>query len=215
MYRTLLADPPWPYSQQLGRGKSGGDTTRGGLPYRAMTIDEIAALPVGELADEDCMCWLWTTNAHIHYALHVLEAWGFAYKTKCTWAKTGFGLGYWLRGATEDLLLGVRGNPRSKMTGPHGATGTAWSTLIVAPRQDHSRKPQAFMDMVEALGEGPRLELFARQRRLGWDVWGEDVTPGVSLASLVEARGDHGSGNSGRPVPDGQVVPADPLPGLL
>jgi len=177
-YRTILCDPPWPYKQQLGRGKKAGDTTRGGLPYKAMSIEEIAGLPVNELADDDCMLWLWTTNAHIHHAFHVLEAWQFRYKTKVTWAKKRFGLGYWLRGQTEDLLLAVKGSPRNKLTGPHGASGNAWSTFqeieelgdyIITGAGKHSAKPQVFTDMAEALGEGPYLELFARTQRMGWD----------------------------------------------
>jgi len=142
------------------------------------------AIPVGEWADTDCQCWLWTTNSHIHHALHLLEAWGFKYVTKVTWAKTNFGLGYWLRGQTEDLLLGTKGKARAKMIGPHGATGHSYSTLIIAPRGEHSEKPQAFVDMVEALGEPPRLELFARQHRLGWDAWGEELGVKIESAPL-------------------------------
>lgn len=179
-YQTILADPPWPYRQKLGRGKKQGDTTRGGLPYKSMTIDQIKALPVPDLAAPDCMLWLWVTNAHFHEAFHVIEAWGFKYVSKVTWAKAQRGLGYYLRGQTEELLLAIKGRPRSKMKGPNGASGLDWSTLqetpayINAGRTAHSSKPQVFIDMIEEMGEAPRIELFARARRFGWDAWGDE-----------------------------------------
>ena len=180
-YKTVLADPPWPYHQQLGRGKSVGDKTRGGLPYISMSIEQIASLPVSTLADKDTMLFLWTTNSHLHEAFHVMESWGFKYKTTMTWAKTQIGLGYWLRGQTEHLLLGVIGNPRSGMIGPYGATGKSWSTLVTAKRGLHSVKPQIVIDMIEDISVPPRIELFARQKRLGWHVWGSEVDSDISL----------------------------------
>ena len=197
-YRTIVADPPWPYRQKLGRGKSQGHLTRGGLPYRAMSLDEIERLPISELAEDDSMLWLWTTNSHLPNAVVIMERqWGFRYITMATWGKVGregrpqIGLGYWLRGATEHVLLGVRGNPRSRMVGPNGATGRAWSTLLLAPRSEHSEKPQVFYDMVEDISEPPMLELFARRRRLGWDVWGNEVDPTVEVFPSP-ARGQAG-----------------------
>lgn len=140
--------------------------------YPVMEDAAILAVPVQDFAAQDCQLWLWTTNSHIHLALHCLEAWGFTYKTMATWVKTQFGLGYWLRGQTEHALLGVRGKPRSRFINTkHGATGKAWSTVINAARSNHSEKPEAFLDMVEAMGEPPYLEMFARRQRLGWDVW--------------------------------------------
>lgn len=169
-YRTILADPPWPYRQKLNR-----PTTRGGLKYPTMTVEEIASLPIQEWADTDCQCWLWTTNAHLHDAFHVLEAWHFRYVTACTWVKTKMGLGYWLRGKTEHLLLGVKGNPRSKFIGVHGESGYDWSTFIYAPPHGHSKKPDCSYDMIEELSEEPRLELFARVFRLGWECRGDEL----------------------------------------
>ncbi len=174
VYATIQADPPWEYRQVLGRGKRAGDSTRGGLPYPSMTVEEIMALPIGDYAAKDCMLWLWSTNSHLHDAFHVMDAWGFQYKSMVTWAKTQMGLGFWLRGKTEHLLLGVRGKPRSKFTGPHGATGNSWTTLIEAPRGRHSEKPPIFTDLMEDLGEPPRLEIFARRCRLGWDAIGDE-----------------------------------------
>lgn len=127
------------------------------------------------IAADDAMCFLWVTNSHLHQGFHVLEAWGFEYKTAITWAKNKFGLGYWMRGQTEHILFGIRGNPREAMVGPHGATGKNWSTLFTAPIEEHSRKPRVVYKMVEDMGPPPRVELFARSRRNGWDAWGDQV----------------------------------------
>jgi N6-adenosine-specific RNA methylase IME4 len=178
-YRTIMADPPWPYYQRLGTSKLLGHTTTGGVPYPTMSIKEIMALPVREIADGDCQLWLWATNSHLHDAFHVMEAWGFRYVTTLTWVKTQMGLGYWLRGMTEHCLLGVRGSPRAKLQGPHGATGNDLTTILYAPRGKHSAKPEEMYARVEAMSEEPRIELFARKRVPGWDAWGNEVSDGA------------------------------------
>ena len=169
-YKTILADPPWSYHQKLSSAK-----TRGGVKYPTMTVEEIKRLPILDWSDKNCQCWLWATNTHLHEAFHVLEAWGFRYITMATWVKTTIGLGYWLRGKTEHLLLGVTGSPRSKFVGEHGESGYNWSTFMYAPRQVHSKKPDCSYLMIESLSEPPRLELFGRQYRLGWEVWGDEL----------------------------------------
>ena len=158
---------------------------RGGLKYPTMSVPDIQALPVKEWADTDCQLWLWTTNSHLHEALHTVDAWGFRYITTCTWVKTRMGLGYWLRGKTEHLLLGVKGNPRSKFIGPHGSSGYDWSTFMHAAPTGHSRKPRCSYEMVESLSEEPRLELFGREQRSGWTVWGDEV--GVNIGVPTES----------------------------
>jgi len=185
-YKAILADPPWPYKQKLGRGKKAGHTTRGGLPYKTMSIEEIADLPVSKIADKNCMLFLWTTNSHIHNALHIVERWDFTYKTMITWVKHHFGLGYWFRGQTEHLLFGVRGKPRAKFKGPHGATGKSWSTVVFAKRTVHSKKPEIVYEMIEDISEPPRIELFARTKRPGWDVWGNEVKSDIDLFEISE-----------------------------
>jgi len=148
-----------------------------------MAITDIMAIPVSEWADVDCQCWLWTTNSHLHDAFHILEAWGFQYVTTATWVKTRMGLGYWLRGKTEHLLLGIKGHPRAKFIGPHGSSGYDYSTLIYAPPRGHSTKPDAAYDVIEALSEEPRLELFGRKYRFGWDTWGDELGVTIRMRS--------------------------------
>jgi N6-adenosine-specific RNA methylase IME4 len=191
-FRTLIADPPWPYEQALGR-QDHGDKTRGGLPYKPMTVEEIASLPVIDAVADESMCFLWSTNAHLPVAFNVLWRWGFAYKTTLTWTKMSkngtprISLGYWFRGATEHCLFGVRGNPRSKLLGPNGATGLARSTAILAPRQKHSAKPPVLYEIAEEIGEAPRLEMFARSTRPGWTSWGNEV-PDTLLDRMASGR---------------------------
>ena len=169
-YRTILADPPWHYDQQL-KGQ------RGELPYESMTDDAILSLPVAQAAASDCLLLLWTTNSHLPLALRCVERWGFQYVTMATWGKVTregkphIGLGYRLRGASEHLIWAERGKPY-RGRAAHGAAGHAWATLVLAPRGEHSAKPATFYVMAEDVGEPARLELFARAHRVGWDTWG-------------------------------------------
>jgi N6-adenosine-specific RNA methylase IME4 len=177
-FHCVLVDPPWRYSQALGREEN-GDTTRGGVPYETMSEAEITALPVRDVVAEDCQLYLWCPNSFVEEAYRIARAWSFKPILPITWVKRRpggplqIGLGYHFRGASEQLLYAVRGHPRSKMTGPHGTTGKAWSTVIEAPRREHSRKPDEAYVMIEDVSEPPRLEMFARPpHRANWTVWG-------------------------------------------
>lgn len=180
-YAVILVDPPWPYEQALTSKKARGGAAK---HYEVLTVEEIAALPIPEIAAPDCQLWLWTTNTHLPLALDLIKRWGFTYKVTRTWGKTnGFGGGYWLRGQTEHLLLAVRGNARFWKTGPHGAAGHNISTLLLAPRGEHSVKPpQSYAD-IERLSAEPsglkRLELFTRDRRKGWTWFGNELSDTV------------------------------------
>jgi len=162
-FHVIVADPPWRY-------ESGGD-----LPYPTMDAQEIKALPVSEVAAADAVLWLWTTNAHLRLAFEVVEAWGFEYKTMLTWVKDRMGTGEWLRGQTEHCLLAARGRPvfrRGEST-----------TVLPAPRREHSRKPEEFYRLVEELCPGMRLEMFAREQRVGWQAHGL-IAPELRLQSV-------------------------------
>jgi N6-adenosine-specific RNA methylase IME4 len=158
-FNVIVIDPPWKYDKRADDA-----THRGGLKYPEMTPAEIAALPVIERADRDCVLWLWTTNAFMHDAYHCLAAWGFEPKTILTWAKDRMGTGDWLRGKTEHCLMAVRGKPTVVLTNQ--------TTLLAAPLREHSRKPDEFFALVEALCPGTKLEMFAREKRKGWQAWG-------------------------------------------
>ena len=160
LYEVIVADPPWGYEK-----RAEDMTHRGRCPYPTMTVDEIKALEIP--AAENCVLWLWTTNAFMHDAYHVLETWGFVPKTILTWVKDKIGLGDWLRGQTEHCILAVKGKPVVTLTNQ--------STVIYGPLREHSRKPDEFYELVESLCRGRKLELFARQTRPGWSVYGAET----------------------------------------
>lgn len=160
-FRVIVADPPWAYEKHKDDG-----TQRGQTPYPTMTSGEIMDLVemVDGLAHEDCILWLWTTNAHLPVAFEVLDVWGFEYKTCLTWLKSKMGTGDWLRGITEHCLLAVRGKPTVNLTNE--------TTLIEGETREHSRKPKEFYELVEKLCPGSKLEMFATDTsKEGWQFW--------------------------------------------
>ena len=161
-FRVIVADPPWRYDN-----RAADPSHRNALPYPSMTVEEIAALPIADRATDDAMLWLWTTNSHLPEAWAIIEAWGFTYKTMLTWAKNRMGTGDWLRGQTEHCLLCVRGKPTINLTNQ--------TTLLHATLRQHSKKPNEFYAMVEALCPGSKLELFQRTPREGWTGHGNEV----------------------------------------
>lgn len=174
-YRTIVADPPWKY----GKWSKASIAPRGSsykpqdsvMPYQTMTVDEIAALRVGEIAAADCDLYLWATQKYLPAAFDVLKAWSFKYCQTLTWCKKpkGTGQGGLYCPTTEFLLLGRRGRmPEGKQR-----LNTTWWEVKRPMR--HSQKPEHFQDIIELQSEGPRLELFARRHRPGWDVWGNEV----------------------------------------
>ena len=154
-FQVIVADPPWRY-------ESGNN-----LPYPTMGIEEIMGLAASDIAEEDAILWLWTTNAHLRMAFDVVKSWGFEYKTLLTWVKDRMGTGEWLRGQTEHCLLATRGKPVF-IHGNH-------TTVLKALRREHSRKPEEFYILVEATCPGSKVELFARQARAGWQAFGNQT----------------------------------------
>jgi N6-adenosine-specific RNA methylase IME4 len=132
-----------------------------------MTTEEICALPIGALAHDDAVLWLWTTNAFMRDAFRVIDAWGFKERTILTWVKDRMGTGDWLRGKSEHCILAVRGKPVVTLTNQ--------TTVIPAPLREHSRKPDEFFTLVDALCPGTKVELFAREPREGWAAWGAET----------------------------------------
>lgn len=177
-YRTIVADPPWAYRTTTGvTVRTSPGTACAEDNYSTLTNTELAALPVASLADDDAFLFLWVTNPKLYGSRQasepapdeIMQAWGFKYVTCLTWVKQGtLGLGFYFRGMTEHVLFGVRG-------GAQIPTDRRQRNLLTAPKTGHSVKPSAFGDLVEAACDGPYVELFARQPRLGWDHWGYGV----------------------------------------
>ena len=167
-YKTIYLDPPW-------EEKGGGRIKRGAdKHYPLMSIKEIDALPVRELADANgCHIYMWVTNNFLEKGLYLLKRWGFEYVTIITWTKDRIGLGQYFRGITEHCLFGTTKKrlPYKIIDGKRkqGVTGFYEAKTI------HSRKPQKMREMIEADSYSPRIELFARQHAAGWDCWGNEV----------------------------------------
>lgn len=171
-----MADPPWRFEVWSGKGKARSAENH----YDTMTMREIARMPVDELAAPDCALFLWACWPSITDALRIIDAWGFTYKT-CAFSwmkadpmrlfaddKTPFaGMGYWTRANTEPCLLAVRGKPQRLNADVRQG--------IIAPRREHSRKPDEIHGRIERLIGGPYLELFAREAREGWTIWGNQT----------------------------------------
>jgi N6-adenosine-specific RNA methylase IME4 len=167
-YRTIVADPPWPIATRgfsANLHASGPD--RNPCPYLTMTIEEIAALRVADLAAEDAHLYLWMPNQFLESSYRVARAWGFRPVTVLVWCKApkGRGLGGTWASATEYVLFAKRGSLMA--TGRHERNWWQW------PRGGHSAKPEAFLDLVEQVSPGPYVEMFARRARFGWDYWGD------------------------------------------
>jgi len=187
LYRTIVADPPWEYNATKGLPTRGYKPSTAEAHYPTMRNAEMAALPVSVMAADDAHLYLWVTNPRLYgerysrevQPIDIMEAWGFRYVTLLTWHKLGpVGLGFHFRGNTEHVLFGVRG----KITIP---TNLREPTLFAASKGGHSVKPDRFYEMVERVSPGPYLELFARRRRYGWDVWGNEApTEAASQAEM-------------------------------
>jgi len=183
-YRTIVADPPWEYDRKTGLTTRGYKPSTAEAHYPTMPMAEIAALPVTDLAEDDAHLYLWVTSPRLFGdrmagaadpgPREIMAAWGFAYKTTLVWVKPGWGMGWWFRNNHEFVLFGVRGKlpiPQEKRRG----------SVITGGKREHSRKPDSFYDLVEAVSPGPYLELFARRQRLGWDTWGDEALEHVEL----------------------------------
>lgn len=169
-FKTIVADPPWP--QSLTGSFKRRENRALALPYPVMTLDEIASLPVAEMAAPGAHLWLWTTNQFLEAGFHVMRAWGFRYLAPITWVKPS-GLGAWFVHRTQTILFGY--------TPPLTMRERYLPTVISGNAGRHSAKPDCTYDFIERISESPRLELFAREQRLGWKTWGNECFQSVEL----------------------------------
>lgn len=185
-YRCIVVDPPWP--QKGGgtlRGREGWHDAQGAslpMKYNTMTIPEIASMRVADVAAPEAHLYLWATNGFLNEAFDVIAAWGFRYSTTLVWAKKpmGGGLGGAYGISTEFCLYARRGSlaPLARVRG----TWFNWKRPYdERGKPMHSAKPPEFYEMVETVTPGPRLELFARRARPGWDAWGDQAPGAVDL----------------------------------
>lgn len=183
-FACILADPPWAFRTFSGENMTPHRCAED--HYSTMDLAALKALPVGDVAAPDCALFMWVVGSHLAESIELAAAWGFTFKTDAFyWLKQKLvgadqidlfsgdipeprmGFGYWTRKQVEPCWLFTRGSPKR--------TGKGVRQVIVEPRREHSRKPEAQYDRIEALVDGPRLEMFARQQRPGWTSWGNQT----------------------------------------
>jgi N6-adenosine-specific RNA methylase IME4 len=186
-YQIIYADPPWRFknwsmNEKAVRGEKWA--RKNGRPYYdVMDTADICKLPVQQIADKNCVLFLWATYPKLQDAFQVIAGWGFEYKTVAfTWVKLckkdiskfHIGLGYWTRGNPEICLLATKGKPKR--------FNNSVPNLIVSPLQEHSKKPdETRLKILKLMGDLPRIELFARQRVKGWHCWGNEVDSDIEF----------------------------------
>jgi len=166
-YKTILADPPWKYGKGFGYGA--------GEYYPLMELKEIKQLNVKDLASENAHLYLWCPNSLVPQALEVMKSWGFEFKTIITWVKHRSIFGYYFKGQSEQLLFGVKGKlpPQDRCQ----------VTIIQGKVSNHSKKPEEQYLLIEKVSPKSRIELFARNKRKDWDVFGNEVNSDIQLNS--------------------------------
>ena len=186
-YRTIVADPPWPFVYN-GKGWRTNQSGRRyyqakqGLGYETMTLEEICALPVGDLARVDAHLYLWIPDSLLvqGVAADVVNAWGFPSGRLLIWEKPGYGMGSFPRCQHEAVMVTRRGDEPYRVRDVGSVI--RWKQLYHKGKVN-SAKPDGFLDLVEAASPGPYLELFARRQRLGWDTWGNEALNHVELTA--------------------------------
>ena len=170
-YNIIYADPPWSYSAWNKKEHKTAEKH-----YKTMNNQDICELKIEDLADKNCVLFMWVTYPHLQTGLDVIKAWGFTYKTVAfTWVKRNkksntwfWGLGHYTRANAEICLLATKGSTKRKSASVH--------QIIDNKIEAHSKKPDIVRDrIVQLLGDLPRIELFARETAEGWDSWGNEV----------------------------------------
>lgn len=170
-FGTIYADPPWLYDNQGTRAATGNH-------YGGMTVDELCALPVRELAAEDAHLHLWITNGFLFDAPRIFAAWGFEFRSTFAWVKPQMGIGNYWRNSHELLLTAIRGD--SKRFNDHSMK--SWGEF---DRTQHSAKPEQIRGLLQRASSGPYLELFGRRRVEGWTVWGNQIERNLFYAEAA------------------------------
>lgn len=174
-YRTLVVDPPWSYNN------TNGNQTPDYAP-RMMSLEAITAFPVARLSDDDAHLYLWVTDTYAGECYPIVRRWGFEPKTTLVWLKKRMGMGNYYRHAHELCVFAVKGTlPLARKNA---------ETVFEAPITRHSEKPAAFYRLVESCSPGPYADIFARRKRPGWDVLGDEVTADEPMQLRLDGRNE-------------------------
>jgi len=172
-YNVIYADPPWSFkNKNTGGGLKSGASSH----YETMTIEEMCNIPINEIADDNCVLFMWWVGSQPKEAIMLAESWGFKIKTMTgfNWVKTTklgklfFGMGFWTRQGSECCLIAIKGKPKR--------IDASIRSVIAEQIDVHSKKPDIFRkQIVKLIGDVPRIELFARNKSVGWDAWGNEI----------------------------------------
>ena len=181
-YQIIYADPPWTYKVWSVNGNKRSACQY----YPTMTKEELQNFPIQKISVKDSVLLMWVTAPCMEEGLELIKKWGFTYKTiGFTWIKKNkktnslfWGMGYYTRANTELCLLATKGKPLKRVS-------RSIHQVVESPVQEHSRKPDEVRNRISRLfGDLPRIELFARQKTEGWDVWGNEVQSDFDLAQI-------------------------------
>jgi len=178
-YQIIYADPPWSFNNKNTGGsmKSGSNAH-----YKTMNIDELCELPINNLADENCVLFMWWVGTLSKEAIQLVESWGFTIKTMTAfnWVKTTkndklhFGMGFWTRAGSENCLIAIKGKPKR--------VNACIRSVVMTQILKHSEKPNIFRkEIIKLMGDLPRIELFAREKFEGWDCMGDEIENSIDL----------------------------------
>lgn len=160
-YPVIYADPPWRYDHAVS------DTRQIENHYPTMELNDICALPVSEISTKDSILFMWTTSPKLLESFDVISSWGFSYRTCAIWDKKKIGMGYYFRQQHEILLVATKGEI------PAPPVSSRISSVISIDRSNHSAKPDEFYEIIENMyPDLPKIELFSRNKRDGWESWG-------------------------------------------
>lgn len=182
-YRTIVADPPWRIPKKIAAGGRRARATE--VPYSFMSLEEIKALPVADMAEDDAHLYLWSTRELFREgtAVEVARAWGFEPCGEIIWGLPNPGMGDAPFVNDHEPILVARRGSLPFTSDIWGVGVHFWRQLYVNGGKAHSAKPEGFLDLVESLSPSPRLELFARRQRFGWDTWGNEALEHVELSA--------------------------------
>ena len=170
-YQIIYADPPWSYNDKQNTKMLGGAIKH----YQTMSIKQLCNLPIKELTEKDAVLFIWVTSPLLEAVFEIIKAWGFKYKSSFVWDKISHNMGHYNSVRHELLLIATKGKCTPQVR-------KLFDSVVSEARTEHSKKPQVFRDIINTIyPNGKRIELFARQKTEGWDVWGNEVESDIKL----------------------------------
>ena len=164
-YHTIVIDPPWPIKPIVLKNRP--NLTK--IPYKTMTIDEIENFTINDFADDQCVLFMWTTMTYLPHALKIIEKWGFKYHATMAWSKNNGRTMFGIKRNVEFVLVAYRGKLNLE------PRGKAIKAVFEEPTMVHSKKPKIFFEMIVPKTQEPRISIFEREAREGFDIWGDEV----------------------------------------